>query len=558
MSVVDTFTPAFARRMSTPNSLKRGQSYARNGRVILDLVSDQRIDARVKGTSLYRVYLSVEEGSQSWGCGCPASLGNQFCKHLVATAIVAADPNSTVGDPEEILIGSYLASLPVDELASIITAQAAKDERFATNLLSAAQLSVGEGPNLAEWKKKVTKAYGRGFVDYRHAPEWAARVNDILSAVADIGEAGHHQTAALLAEHAHKRTETAAQRVDDSDGWITNIFGDIRRVHTKACLAGAFPPKRLAQRLVKLELSAELDTFHRSAVSHADALGPDGLAEYRRLVDLAYAKTPTGGSRTGERFRVCQARIAHAIASNDPDRLIEVIGNDLISPNDYVEIVDAMERAGRIEDALEWANRGLENTADRSFQQPPLIDARARILRTLGHQDEIEDMYWERYAAHPTTSTFATLLANSTNSDEAQSRAIDHLLARLGEPAEPRIGRTGTKAWVGGPVGILLAADQEDTAWAVALRHGASWEEWSQMADLRAETNPDETIAIWALEVEGYIERKNKANYRRAVKVLTRIEKLASAVGRPDLYVEVLLGVQSRHKNKPSLMKLLN
>ncbi len=563
MLVVDVFDSSFLGRMATPNSLTRGKTYARGGQVILDLLTDQQVDARVKGTSTYRVHLSTENGNQSWGCDCPAADGGQFCKHCVAVAMVMSIPGASTGDPEEAAIIGFLAQLESDDLVSIITEQAKKDERFASVLLASAQLSTGDTPHLGELKKRVTKAYGRGFIDYRHAPGWAEEVHDILGAIDDLAEAGHHETAALLAEHAHKRTESAAGRVDDSDGCITVIFSEIRRIHTAACLGGAFPPKKLAKRLVKLELSADLDTFHRSAISHAEALGDEGLAEYGQLVDAAYAKAPADGARWGERFRVQQARIAHAIATNDPDLLIEVMGDDLTTPRDYVEIVDAMERAGRIDEALSWADKGLDQTKDRQHQQPPLMAARARILRTLGQTDKIDQMYWALFVSRPDANTFATLMANASNPDDTKARAVALVLSQLGDPTEPEIGRTGESApggkttWRDGTVSILLDAGEDKLAWDIAVHHFASNTEWDRLAELRRESSPTDTITIWEQQVEFFIQQKKRPSYRRAVKILARIEKLAGSCDRPDLYVEALLGVRSRHKNKPSLMKML-
>ncbi len=563
MSVTHAFDANFLSRMATPNSLSRGKTYARGERVVLDLLTDQQVDARVKGTSTYRVSLSTVSGKLSWGCECPAADGGQFCKHCVAVAMVASNPGAATGDPEEAAITVFLSTLAPKELLSIISGQAKKDERFASALLASAQLSTGDTPNLAEWKKKVTKAYGRGFIDYRHAQDWAAEVHDALGAINDLAEAGHHETAALLAEHAHKRTETAAGRVDDSDGCITVIFNEIRQIHTSACLGGAFPPKKLAQRLVKLELAAELDTFHRSAISHAEALGSDGLAEYGRLVEAAYAKVPPETARWGEGFRVNQARIAHAIATNDPDQLISVMGDDLTSPHDYVEVVDAMDRAGRIDEALSWADKGLDKTSERIHQQPALMAARARILRTLGQHDKIDQMYWALFKSRPDASTFATLMANAADPDDAKARAVDHVLDQLSDRTEPEIGRTGMSAllgdigWSDGAVGILLDAGEDELAWDTAIHHFASNAEWDRLAELRKESSPLDTITIWEQQAERYIQQKKKADYRRAAKILARIEKLASSCDRPDLYVEALLGVRSRHKNKPSLMKIL-
>ncbi len=189
--------------------------------------------------------------------------------------------------------------------------------------------------------------------------------------------------------------------------------------------------------------------------------------------------------------------------------------------------------------------------------------ARARILRTLGQTDKIDQMYWALFVSRPDANTFAALLTNSTEPNDAKTRAVNHVLGQLGEPAQPEIGRTGMSAlggktgWRDGSVSILLDAGEDEAAWDTAIHHFASNSEWDRLAELRMESSPIDTITIWEQQVEDHIQQKKRPAYRRAAKTLARIEKLAGSCGRPDLCVEALLGVRSRHKNKPSLMKLL-
>ena len=97
-----------------------------------------------------------------------------------------------------------------------------------------------------------------------------------------------------LVEYAHARAEKAVQHVDDSDGWITEISVRLGDLHVRACTEARIDPVALARRLVKLELAAELDTFHRATLAYADALGPAGIDEYRRLIEPRFR-----GARAG-------------------------------------------------------------------------------------------------------------------------------------------------------------------------------------------------------------------------------------------------------------------
>jgi tetratricopeptide (TPR) repeat protein len=569
------FSDARLAVLATPQSYDRGLRYALDGRVEITAQSDDAVSATVRGTAPYRVELRVGDSTRPWSCSCPIGTGGEFCKHCVAVAAVVGgslsltptDGRSTgLGRLEEATapaddgeaIAAYLGSRTSGQLIDIITGYVDEDDRLRQRLADAARLALGDEPDVKEWKKRVTRAFGRGFVDYRRAPAWAADVLDMVTAIDELADAGHPEAAAILAEHAHHRCETAVSRVDDSAGWITDIFSRLRAIHIKACAQGPFTPKALARRLVKLELNAELDTFHRSAVSHADSLGEEGLAEYGRLVDAAYGELPPDAGRSGPRFRIRQARIAHAIASKDPDRLIEVQSDAMRLPDDYIELADCLVATGRVDEALDWTERGLTAPADRFHQVPPLRAKRAELLRAAGRSEDVDDMYRQAFEARPTLSAFQEYLANVADPEQAKAYGVELVTVALGPGGEPMIGRAAETPQAVYAASILLAAGRPDEAWEVALTHGASHQDWLHLANLRAETAPEDTIAVLALDVEHHIESKKRSGYRRAAEQLGRIRQVAHGAGRDELYRQVLADVRSRHQRKTSLMALLD
>ena len=58
-------------------------------------------------------------------------------------------------------------------------------------------------------------------------------------------------------------------------------------------------------------------------------------------------------------------RIGVALASRDADELIRVRSRSLRMPDDYLEIVRELTDAGRKQEAIEWAQRGLTAMAER-------------------------------------------------------------------------------------------------------------------------------------------------------------------------------------------------
>lgn len=170
--------------------------------------------------------------------------------------------------------------------------------------------------------------------------------------------------------------------IDDSDGWLTDISGRIAEVHLEACRAARPDPVELAGRLAGLELTSELDTFHRAATTYAEVLGAEGIAAYRRIVEPKWRKAKTAKDRYAHGvFAVTQAMIGAAQAGGDPDDLIAIRAGDLRAPDDYLEVAESLAAAGRSDDAIDWSRRGLDTFADRHWQTPRLREFLAAQLR---------------------------------------------------------------------------------------------------------------------------------------------------------------------------------
>lgn len=467
-------------------------------------------------------------------------------------------------------LADYLNSLSADELVKLISEQADANDQFMHRLIAASQLASGEKPDLAAWKKRVTAAYGRGFIDYRQAPGWASNVLAVLESVSDINDAGHHRSAMSLAEHAHKRTETAVNRIDDSNGWITSIFHEIARIHLDACLASGAGGPKLAQRLVKLELSAELDTFHRSAVSYAEALGDDGLAEYGRLVSKAADELPPGNSWFGPRFRVQEAQLAHAIASREPDRVIDLVtanredarqgfgrNDGGLVASDYHEIADALVANGRDDEALAWVTLGTAELKDWSTHVGGLRDLRAEMLRARGEDGEVAAMYWHAFKDSPRTSSYQLAVEAAPDAALARAEAIEHVVGLLGEPKDYHVGRPHHDAKIIGVIEVLVAAEDLDEAWIVACQYGAPLQLWDDLAEYRKDTNIDDAVTLWMLRVNEQIDKRQKKYYRKAARLLKPIKVECEAAGKLDLYETLVDQIRLGHANRPSLLREL-
>jgi hypothetical protein len=234
--------------------------------------------------------------------------------------------------------------------------------------------------------------------------------------------AGHAAAVVALAEHAHRRSDKAVQYIDDSDGWLTDISGRIGELHLAACREARPDPVELAGRLADLELTSELDTFHRAAATYADVLGSDGIAAYRRIVEPKWRAAKKHKDSYGHgAFAVIQAMIGVAQAGGNPDDLIAIRSGDLRTPDDYLEVAQALVAANRQVESLDWCRRGLDAFADRHWQTPPLREFHAAQLRADGDNPAAEALWWEAFERHPSIDGYRKLLAESAPSSHKPS-----------------------------------------------------------------------------------------------------------------------------------------
>jgi uncharacterized Zn finger protein len=548
-----SLTPARIEGLAGDRSFARGVAYHAEGRVEVQPASSNVVRATVRGSIPYEVELSEHRGNLRWSCSCPMGDDGVFCKHCVAVALALV---GDIGPADERLDpGAYLRSLDREELVDLVLDQAGEDWRLRERLSARAAAMAGSSVDVAAWRKRLDAAFRTGsFVDYSHAPAWAKRVDEMLDAVDDLLDAGHAEAVITLAERAHLKAEKAMEHIDDSDGWITNIFHRVADLHLRACEVARPEPVQLARRLVELELPAELDTFHRAAARYANVLGPAGLAEYRALVEPQWrALDRRADDYRGARFRIEQAMIGLALGSRDPDLLMTVMRSRLRSPYDYLEIAEALADAGRTDEAIEWARNGLTTFADRWHQTPPLREFLAGLLRDGGDDAGALELFWGAFVRMPKLDAYRRLMEEADGASEKwKQRALLTLRTRVAE------ADAGQEVLASMLVEILSYEGDADAAWDTASTYGCDHQLWLTLARAREKMHPLDAIPIYEREVERQIDMKSNGGYRAGVKLLDRIRGLSERAGARESFDELVGDVRARHKQKRNLIALLD
>lgn len=568
------FDASTVMELAGPRSYPRGVAYHRDGRVEPEAGNDTRLRATVRGTLPYVVELRVDAGRPGWSCTCPAAEDGSFCKHCVAVALLldpdasgasmlGPAPNPPSVSPSGHDLVGFVEGLSPDRLVEIVLDQAAADWRLRERLLAEAQAGRGAGVDLGVWRRRIDDAFAPygDFVDWREAEGWARGIDEVIDALGDLCDAGHPAAVAVLAEHAHRRADEAIQYVDDSDGWLTDISTRLADVHLRACAAASPDPAELAGRLVELELTSELDGFHRAAAIYADILGEAGLEAYRDLLEPRWRGIdPRTDDWSGDTFEIRQAMVGWALGTGDPDALIEVHSRDQMLPDTFLEIAESLTAAGRRGEAIEWAKRGLVENADRHRQTPALREFLARMLSQGGDTHGAVALFWDAFATAPSLQTYRRLLDEAGDEGDWPERCVETLRAKLTnvdpnpDLSTPRTIRADAVALVE----ILMYEGRADEAWTAATDFGCDRRTWLTLARAREDTHPIDAIEVYTPEVLARIDQKKTPAYRSAVDLMDRIRLLAEGAGEPDHFTALLEQVRTEHRAKRNLKKLLD
>jgi uncharacterized Zn finger protein len=226
-----------------------------------------------------------------------------------------------------------------------------------------------------------------------------------------------------------------------------------------------------------------------------------------------------------------------------------------------LEIARALEADGRADEALDWARRGLDAYADRTWQTSPLRELTAELLRHRGDLPGAVELFWEAFERSPSIGTYRRL-ADEAGDDAPpwRQRSIDTLRTLVAETTQH--DRTATSWGAPTPAAALaeiLAHEGDiDAAWEAATDHGCDDRMWLTLARGRESTHPMDAVDVYEREVFAQIDRKRNDAYRSAVEQMARIRRLADTASEPERFHALLTRVRTEHKARRNLKALLD
>lgn len=562
------FDVATLREFAGEKVFARGVAYHEDGQVEIVSIDNARVVARVIGSEVYRSQLDGTGKKFSGECSCPAFSDWGFCKHLVATALAANDLHP--GELEKATsrltkIREYLRAKGVEPLVEMIMGIAERDpELFRDIELSATVATADDQVLFVRFKTAITEATRtHGFVEYREARAWAAKIERVLEQIEVLIQSGRADLVLRLLDHFYARMDSALNSMDDSDGQGGGVYAKACEIHLAACRASKPEPVALARELFGREVDSDWDFFHGASETYADVLGDAGLAEYRRLANEAWRTIKplrAGGRQVHDdqfsaRYRLGAVLECIAARDGDVDARIAIRAKDLSTAYAYLGIAQLCLSHSRDAEALKWAEEGLWQFEDHPDQR--LVFFSTDLYRRIGREKDADELLWQTFERLPSIELYRRLKSAASSGKAAEAAVCDRVIELL----RVKLDKSEAKARWSSPrellLQVLVSEKRLDEAWEVVRGHGCSEPQHVELAKASEHSHPDAALSAYAQSVERLVGLGGQPNYEEASKLIGRMQSIRERLDASAEHAGFIADFTRRHKAKRNMMKLL-
>ncbi|MFD8303997.1 SWIM zinc finger domain-containing protein [Streptomyces sp. NPDC059690] len=549
-------TQATLKALAGTRSFERGQGYL--NAVTGVEVGDGWVTATVHGTERYAVELNLDSPQGVRGaCDCPYGLEGNFCKHLVALGLtVLAQRDSLPRQREaarqrEQTLNTWLSTLSKDELLALVREQIDQDRQLRRRLeLRAA----GAHGDLAAVRSRIRELLDigpfaqYGYVEYADARAYADQAVQVAAAIDAVTEAGHGDEAITMAVEAMQLLTQAADCVDDSDGGLGQVGACLAEAHLNACRIARPDPEKLARWLVQQALGDFDGITDIDPLDYEDVLGEAGMSTLRELAIEAWRRR-----RTGWAERSLMQHLARA--GGDVDLVIAVHAADpTANGHTHLLIAHELDAAGRSEEAVDWAERGVRDAPDLGAVDTALVDYLCeRYLRSARLAQAVA-LRRAHFGARRSLLTYQQLRAVARAAECWQGERPQALALLRGEAEQS----TGIR--YAGPVLVdALIDDQDDeAAWEAAHGIGADDRQWLTLPDRVRVSRPADALGVYQRLTEPLLGQTGNAIYQQLVGLLVSIRDCHRLLGTQEDFTAYVTALRGAHRRKRNLMRLMD
>lgn len=396
----------------------------------------------------------------------------------------------------------------------------------------------------------------RRHLDYWESTTWAHEASPVVDELA--AEAAAHPSAELvsLLQRAASHLAKVLLRADDSNGEIGGLCYDVLALHRESCASGVANPVALARWMVKFAFE-EQDFFEIDPVAYADALGEKGLATYRKEVAKRSTPAPTPTEAPARPalstvvyggFPSIAAKYAAerlAVLDRDLERVVEVSGGSLTHPSQFQAVAMAMVELGEVEQALEFARRGIAEHS--GWQVAQLYDLAVELTAANGDPVSVVDLRREQHQRTPSFRTYAGLR------DAAD--AIGTWTAEVGA-ARALLHASDVRELIE----ALLDDGDADEAWRVAAscQPEPRPAQWLRLAGFRELSHPSDALTVYLRLADDVLVEADQHAYSKGVRHLKLARGAASAARLTSEFEAHVTELREKYKRRPTLIAKLD
>ncbi|MFJ4923380.1 SWIM zinc finger domain-containing protein [Streptomyces sp. NPDC088725] len=556
MKISVGFSKDDLRDLAGPRSFERGQDYQ-------DAVSGLEVEdgwfsARVQGTEVYEVEVAVREADGlSGACDCPYGEEGNFCKHCVAVGLVVLSRARDVPRQRSAAasraegLERWLVSLPREELLALVREQVEGDRELRHRLELRAATARSDDPVVRERILALLDPApfaGYGYVECADAQAYGDQASEAVAALRTLIADGRAAQAVILAREAMALLCRTYGDIDDSSGYVGSVATELAEAHVEACRAARPDPLETAEWLARHLLDSDYDAFDTDPVEYREVLGTDGLARLRQLATGAWRRNPSGWDEKYLMERLLKA-------AGDVDELIAVYAADLSPTGEtHLTIAQELEAAGRPDEALDWAERGLREMTVHHRGGSGLEDYLCERHAAAGRFARATAVRRDGFRVHRSLAAYRLLreCARAEGEWERERPAALELLRE--DAAHPR------SAWGGGSVLIDALIDDGDleSAWQAATDGPAGTRQWLALADLIRDDRPADALPVYLRLIEPLKKITGNANYQQIARLLSGARVCHQNLGTSEQFADYVTSLRSEQKRKRNLMKILD
>lgn len=467
-------------------------------------------------------------------------------------------------------IAAYLTRQSKETLVALLMEQAKQDDRLYQQLLMKAARKGAKQLDLTAFRSAIINAVvPDDFVHYREMWDYTSNIEGVIHSIKELLKEGYASEVMALAEYALEEVERARGSVDDSDGMMGGLLHQLQELHHDACKRAKPDPEELAKQLFAREMESDDETFLGAAEIYADVLGKPGLAKYRALAEAEWARLPAlkPGEQedySSKRFRITNLMESLARQSGDIEALVAIKSRNLTLAYHYLQIAEIYRAAKQYNQALEWAERGLQAFPERTDSR--LRDFLAEEYHRRQRHDEALQMIWAQFSESPHShlSLYQKLKQHTDRIKQWpqwRARALHFVHEKLSQ-ARSAASRQQW-GWARGAdfselVSIFIWENDPEAAWQAAQEGGCSADLWVQLAALREKDYPEDALEIYQRQIEPLINQKNNPAYEQATQYVSKVRELMQRLGRAAEFAVYLEGLRKAHKPKRNFMALLD